>query len=117
LPTFRFPGAPKSSSKLVLFQDQLEPPQSPFHLSMEKAPTLAANRFHDDSNKEPETLEDKLMRRLSSFSTVIPFSLVIHSLRSLQRLTIWPIYLLGPAPRQKTRRVFLNLGRFGLQTL
>ncbi|XP_065025303.1 uncharacterized protein LOC135650098 [Musa acuminata AAA Group] len=84
---------------------------------MEKAPTLAANRFHDDSNKEPETLEDKLMHRLSSFSTVIPFSLVIHSLRSLKRLTIWPIYLLGPAPRQKTRRVFLNLGRFGLQTL
>ncbi|CAD5166304.1 unnamed protein product, partial [Musa acuminata subsp. malaccensis] len=83
LTTFRFPGAPKSSSKLVLFQDQLEPPQSPFHLSMEKAPTLAANRFLDDSNKEPETLEDKLMRRLSSFSTVIREAAMTKSLQNL----------------------------------
>ncbi|CAL9168496.1 unnamed protein product, partial [Musa hybrid cultivar] len=83
LPTFRFPGAPKSSSKLVHFQDQLEPPQSPFHLSMEKAPTLAANRFHDDSNKEPETLEDKLMCRLSSFSTVIREAAMTKPLQNL----------------------------------
>ncbi|XP_064937664.1 uncharacterized protein LOC135592253 isoform X1 [Musa acuminata AAA Group] len=107
---------------------------------MEKAPTLAANRFHDDSNKEPETLEDKLMCRLSSFSTVIREAAMtkplqnlfgatalhggargggmrsIHSLRSLHRLTIRPISA-GSSSKAKTRRVLLYLGRFGLQTL